>query len=201
MGTLTHDTTLEEYLRVIEVNQIGVFLGMRAAIPAMLANRRGSIVNISSTAGLLGIPGAVAYNASKFAVRGMTKCAALEYGHSGIRVNSIHPGLIDTPMTRPILDEVGDTYATFAMPRAAQPQEVANLALFLAVRRIQLLHRRRVPRRRGPRSRNREPHRPGVGAMIPSGRTPERRGRHARRPGGRVSATYLVASRPAGRTG
>jgi 3alpha(or 20beta)-hydroxysteroid dehydrogenase len=132
MGTLTHDTTLAEYMRVIEVNQIGVFLGMRAAVPAMLANRRGSIINISSTAGLIGIPGAVAYNASKFAVRGMTKNAALEYGHAGIRVNSIHPGLIDTPMTRPILDEVSDTYATFAIPRAAQPQEVANLALFLA---------------------------------------------------------------------
>jgi 3alpha(or 20beta)-hydroxysteroid dehydrogenase len=137
MGILTHDTTLEDYMRVIEVNQIGVFLGMRAAIPAMLRNRRGSIVNISSTNGLAGVGGTIAYTASKFAVRGMTKNAALEYGKAGIRVNSIHPGFIETPMTRPYLDEMetgglGATFAMYPIPRPAQPQEVANLALFLA---------------------------------------------------------------------
>ena len=136
-GVLTHDTTLEEYMRVIEVNQIGVFLGMRAAIPAMLQNRRGSIVNISSTAGIHGIAGSIAYNASKFAVRGMTKTAALEYGRAGIQVNSVHPGLIDTPMTHEYFVEMreaagDDAFAMCAIPRAAQPQEVANLALFLA---------------------------------------------------------------------
>jgi 3alpha(or 20beta)-hydroxysteroid dehydrogenase len=141
MGVLTHETSLEEYLRVIEVNQIGVFLGMRAALPAMLRNRRGSIVNISSTNGLAGYGGTIAYTASKFAVRGMTKNAALEYGKAGIRVNSIHPGGIDTPMTRPenlgglgdIAESAeGDLYAMFPIPRAGQPIEVANLALFLA---------------------------------------------------------------------
>jgi 3alpha(or 20beta)-hydroxysteroid dehydrogenase len=133
MGVLTHDITLEEYMRVIEVNQIGVFLGMRAAIPTMLQNRRGSIVNISSAAGIIGSGGATAYTASKFAVRGMTKNAALEYGKAGIRVNSIHPGLIDTPMVGSFLDQMGpEFYATSAIPRAAQPQEVAYLALFLA---------------------------------------------------------------------
>jgi 3alpha(or 20beta)-hydroxysteroid dehydrogenase len=127
---LTHDTTLEEYMRVIEVNQIGVFLGMRAAIPAMLRNRRGSIVNISSTGGIFPFGGIIAYNASKFAVRGMTKNAALEYSKAGIRVNSIHPGLIITPMTEPYLDQV--PVDGQAIPRGAQPEEVANLALFLA---------------------------------------------------------------------
>ncbi len=133
MGTVTHDTTLEEYLRVIEVNQLGVFLGMRASIPAMVQNRRGSIVNISSAAGIIGFGGTIAYTASKFAVRGMTKNAALEYGNAGIRVNSIHPGLIATPMVETLLDEMSpEFYAACAMPRAAQPEEVANLALFLA---------------------------------------------------------------------
>jgi 3alpha(or 20beta)-hydroxysteroid dehydrogenase len=135
-GQLTHDTTLQEYMRVIEVNQIGVFLGMRAAIPAMLRNRRGSIVNISSTNGLAPIGGMIAYTASKFAVRGMTKNAALEYGKAGIRVNSIHPAFIDTPMTRPYLDQVepgglGSIFAMYPIPRPAQPEEVANMALFL----------------------------------------------------------------------
>jgi 3alpha(or 20beta)-hydroxysteroid dehydrogenase len=130
---VTHDTTLEEYMRVIEVNQIGVFLGMRAAIPAMLRNRRGSIVNISSTAGLTGVGGTIAYTASKFAVRGMTKNAALEYGKAGIRVNSIHPGMVATPMVQSQLDQMSpEMYAAYAIPRAAQPQEVANLVLFLA---------------------------------------------------------------------
>jgi 3alpha(or 20beta)-hydroxysteroid dehydrogenase len=102
----------------------------------MLTNRRGSIVNISSTNGLAGAGGTLAYTASKFAVRGMTKNAALEYGKAGIRVNSIHPGFIDTATTRPILDQMeaagADPFALYAIPRGAQPQEVANLALFLA---------------------------------------------------------------------
>src|SRR5687768_4160180 len=98
MGTLTHDTTLEDYMRIIEVNQIGVFLGMRTAIPALLRNGKGAIVNTSSSNGMAGYGGTIAYTASKFAVRGMTKNAALEYGKAGIRVNSVHPGGIDTPM-------------------------------------------------------------------------------------------------------
>jgi len=138
MGVLTHDTALEDYMRVIEVNQVGVFLGMKAALPAMLKKRKGAIVNISSTNGMAGYGGTAAYTASKFAVRGMTKNAALEYGHAGIRVNSIHPGGIDTPMTRP--DNIGGItaedqdalYAGVPIPRPGQAREVANLALFLA---------------------------------------------------------------------
>jgi 3alpha(or 20beta)-hydroxysteroid dehydrogenase len=137
-GTLTHETTLEAYMRLIEINQVGVFLGMRAVIPAMIERRRGSIVNISSTNGFAGYGGTIAYTASKFAVRGMTKTAALEYGKAGIRVNSIHPGGIDTPMTR--TEDLGEMtqedqdamYDGFALARVGQPEEVANLALFLA---------------------------------------------------------------------
>ena len=139
MGTLTHETTLEAYMRVVEINQIGVFLGMRAAIPALLRAGGGAIVNTSSTNGLAGYGGTIAYTASKFAVRGMTKNVALEYGAAGIRCNSIHPGGVDTPMTRPdenlggFTDE--DQTAAWAMtplPRIGQPEEIARMALFLA---------------------------------------------------------------------
>ncbi|MEA2922717.1 MAG: 3alpha(or 20beta)-hydroxysteroid dehydrogenase [Bradyrhizobium sp.] len=138
MGTLTHDTTLEAYMRVVEINQIGPFLGMRAAIPALLRAGGGSIVNTSSTNGLAGYGGTIAYTASKFAVRGMTKNVALEYGAAGIRVNSVHPGGVDTAMTRP--DDLGgftdeDQAAAWAMtpiPRIGQPDDIANVVLFLA---------------------------------------------------------------------
>jgi 3alpha(or 20beta)-hydroxysteroid dehydrogenase len=137
-GTVTHETTLEDYMRLVEINQVGVFLGMKAAIPAMMRNRGGSIVNISSTNGFSGYGGTIAYTASKFAVRGMTKTAALEYGKANIRVNSIHPGGIDTPMTRADnlgeMDEVDQEamYGQFALGRVGQPDDVANVALFLA---------------------------------------------------------------------
>src|SRR5512139_149634 len=92
------NTTLADYMRVIEVNQVGVFLGMRAAAKPMVDQGSGAIVNISSVAGMQGSPGATAYGASKWAVRGMTKGAASELGRYGVRVNSIHPGMIETPM-------------------------------------------------------------------------------------------------------
>jgi 3alpha(or 20beta)-hydroxysteroid dehydrogenase len=138
MGPLTHDVPLEDYMRVIEINQVGPFLGMRTAIPALLRAGGGSIVNTSSTNGLAGYGGTMAYTASKFAVRGMTKNVALEYGAAGIRCNSIHPGGVDTAMTRP--DELGgftaqDQAAAWAgnpIPRIGQPEEIARLALFLA---------------------------------------------------------------------
>src|SRR3989440_9475681 len=91
-------TSFEEYRRVIEVNQFGCFLGMKAAIPALRAAGGGSIVNISSTQGLEGMAGACAYTASKFAVRGMTKSAAPGLGRFGVRVDSVHPRGIDTPI-------------------------------------------------------------------------------------------------------
>jgi len=129
-------TELADYRRVIEVNQIGVFLGMRAVAPAMKRGGAGSIVNISSVAGLEGQPRTIAYSASKWAVRGMTKVAAAELGRYGIRVNSIHPGLIDTEMMRELpaiqqgkLDKVN---RLILLGRPAKAEEVAQLALFLA---------------------------------------------------------------------
>lgn len=124
-------TSLADYERVIAVNQTGVFLGMRAAIPLMEGNG-GSIVNVSSVGGLAGMPMMFAYVASKFAVRGMTRTAAVELAPRGIRVNSVHPGGVETPM----LQELGlppDLMAQAApLGRLARPEEVAALVLFLA---------------------------------------------------------------------
>jgi 3alpha(or 20beta)-hydroxysteroid dehydrogenase len=129
------DTSVADFRAVTDVNQLGCFLGMRAAVPAMRAGGGGSIVNISSVAGLKGVPGVIAYVASKFAIRGMTKAAALELGRYGIRVNSVHPGTIDTDMVRgPEFDHL-DKDAVFAglpVPRIGQPDEVAEVVAFLA---------------------------------------------------------------------
>ncbi len=131
------DTTPQDYISLIEVNQLGVFLGMRAVIGAMSGRGRGSIVNISSIDGLVGMAGSVSYVASKFAVRGMTKVAAIELGPRGIRVNSIHPGGVDTPMISELrvggttLDATG-SMAKVPLGRIGTPEDVAKLALFLA---------------------------------------------------------------------
>ncbi len=138
-GKMTHEVSLAEYMEVIETNQIGVFLGMRAVVPVMLERRSGSIINISSYNGLGGLGGMVAYTASKFAVRGMTKVAALEYGKAGIRVNSVHPGGVDTEMTRALwggramtAQEEEAAYGRTAIGRVGQPEEIAEAVLFLA---------------------------------------------------------------------
>ena len=125
------DTTLEEFHQVLEVNATGVFLGMRAVAPTMKKARSGSVVNISSYAGMAAAAGAFAYGASKWAVRGMTKTAAVELARSGVRVNSIHPGAIDTEM----LTEVGQPEKLVRgtpINRVASAEEVARMALFLA---------------------------------------------------------------------
>jgi 3alpha(or 20beta)-hydroxysteroid dehydrogenase len=130
------DTDLETYRRIIDVNQIGVYLGMRAVAPTMIDQGSGSIVNISSVAGLRAAPGGFAYGASKFAVTGMTKSAAMELARYGVRVNSIHPGMIDTDMMTDVTGGSTERHERFArsipLRRAAEATEVAQLALFLA---------------------------------------------------------------------
>jgi 3alpha(or 20beta)-hydroxysteroid dehydrogenase len=129
------DTPLEEFRQVLEVNLVGTFLGMKAAIPAMKRAGGGSIVNISSTEGLAGTVFCGAYTASKFGVRGITKVAAIEYGGDKIRVNSVHPGGIDTPMTRAVMDEEGRKYVgkrVAGLKRMGEADEVAGVVLFLA---------------------------------------------------------------------
>jgi 3alpha(or 20beta)-hydroxysteroid dehydrogenase len=130
------DTSLAEYRRIIEVNQIGVFLGMKAVEQAMAASGGGSIVNISSVAGLRGGGNSIAYTASKWAVRGMTKSAAREFAEHGIRVNSIHPGYIETAMLHQVpgvdAGRMESMLRTVPLGRVADAEEVARLALFLA---------------------------------------------------------------------
>jgi 3alpha(or 20beta)-hydroxysteroid dehydrogenase len=126
------DTSPEDYRRVIEINQTGVFLGMRAVAPAMKHQGAGSIVNISSAAGLRGDARIHAYVASKWAVRGMTKAAALELAPFGIRVNSVHPGLIQTPMSATEFEPgKPDPGRHVPFGRVGQPEEVAELVAFL----------------------------------------------------------------------
>lgn len=131
----TVDLTEEGYDQVCAINQHSVFYGMKAVLPVMIKAGRGSIVNISSIAGMAanyGFP-SLAYVASKFAVRGMTKATAMEYGKHNIRVNSVHPGFIQTPMMVEATDEVGgDALAQIPLGRIAEPIEVSNLVLFLA---------------------------------------------------------------------
>jgi len=128
------ETTLTEYQHIVDVNQTGCFLGMKIGGAAIIDAGGGAIVNISSVAGLRGISNAVAYTASKYAITGMTKTAALEMGRHGVRVNSIHPGLINTEMTKgPGFSSSNGSGQTSEqpIPRAGEPEEVARLALFL----------------------------------------------------------------------
>jgi 3alpha(or 20beta)-hydroxysteroid dehydrogenase len=131
----TADVAEADYMNVCAVNQHSIYLGMHAVIPSMLKAGKGSIVNISSIAGLVanyGFP-SLAYVASKFAVRGMTKAAAVEYGPNNIRANSVHPGFIMTPMmVEATNEEGGDALAQIPLRRIAEPEEVSNLVLFLA---------------------------------------------------------------------
>ena len=128
---LIEDMGLDDYMTVVGVNQVGCWLGMKTAVTAM-KERGGSIVNISSTGGLKGIRGMSAYVSSKFAVRGMTKVAALELGKYGIRVNSVHPGAVDTDMVREMASRTAPSYDTMPIPRSGTAAEIANLVLFLA---------------------------------------------------------------------
>ena len=124
--------TEEEYRRIVDINQVSVFLGLKTVVPSMQKAGGGSIVNISSINGIVG--GAVGYTDTKFAVRGMTKAAAMECSHYGIRVNSVHPGVIETPMVTQgdSVEAIKEFAKHIPLKRMAQPEEVTNLVLFLA---------------------------------------------------------------------
>jgi 3alpha(or 20beta)-hydroxysteroid dehydrogenase len=128
-------TSLEEYRRVIDVNQVGTFLGIHVVAPAIVAAGGGSIVNVSSVNGFVGGWGVAGYASSKFALRGLTRVAALELARKGVRVNSIHPGPIDTPMLHNGMPEGSDPVAAMggAVPagRVGSPEEVASMVAFL----------------------------------------------------------------------
>ena len=127
------ETSLEAWNEVIGVNQTGVFLGMKHAVPAMRRAGGGSIVNISSIAGLIGLPNIPAYQASKGAVRLLTKNAAVQYATDKIRVNSVHPGRIETPMTAPLAPERREMLLRLTpLSRDGTAEEVAYGVLYLA---------------------------------------------------------------------
>ena len=125
---------IEKFRRVIEVNLVGTLIGMKAVTPSMRKAGGGSIINISSNGGIWGLPSLGAYVSSKWAVRGLSKTAALDLGKRGIRVNSVHPGGIDTPMTRTPGREPNDSGFAKSLPigRFGLVEEVANVVTFLA---------------------------------------------------------------------
>ncbi|ADB31079.1 short-chain dehydrogenase/reductase SDR [Kribbella flavida DSM 17836] len=118
----------EMWDEVIGVNLTGIWNGTKAVIPGMKAAGTGSIINVSSTAGITGYAYLPAYSASKWAIRGLTKTTALDLGTFGIRANSVHPGFVRTPMT----EELGDNTANVALHRTAADTELTPLVIFLA---------------------------------------------------------------------
>jgi 3alpha(or 20beta)-hydroxysteroid dehydrogenase len=127
------EQTLELFDAIVRVNLYGVFNGMRAVIAPMRKAGGGAIVNISSAAGLRGVPGYGAYGATKWAVRGITKTAAIELAADGIRVNSVHPGAVDTPMVASSnLQRGPGGLPNNPLGRCAVPEDIAHLVLFLA---------------------------------------------------------------------
>ncbi|WP_100483669.1 glucose 1-dehydrogenase [Mycobacteroides abscessus] len=133
-AAMVADEPLEHFRKVIEINLVGVFIGMQAVIPAMRAHGCGSIVNISSAAGLVGLALTSGYGASKWGVRGLSKVAAIELGRERIRVNSVHPGVIYTPMTAKEGFREGEGEGNMpiaAMGRVGNADEVAGAVAYL----------------------------------------------------------------------
>jgi 3alpha(or 20beta)-hydroxysteroid dehydrogenase len=129
------ETTKADFDRVIGINLGGAFLGTKLVGAQMIDRGRGSIVNVSSVDGMKGANGLGAYAASKWGIRGLTKVAAMEYGHRGVRVNSVHPGGIDTAMGNPYAEPkeaVNRRYTMVPLQRVGNPEEVARTSLFLA---------------------------------------------------------------------
>ncbi len=132
---MTADYSLSAWEKVIQTNLSGVFYGMQAQIAAMLAFGSGSIINISSVLGLVGTPRSPAYVAAKHGVIGLTQTAAWEYGTSGLRINAVCPGYIDTPLEKALIDTpqaYDELIAAHALGRLGRPEEVAELVAWLA---------------------------------------------------------------------
>ncbi|MFE2239207.1 glucose 1-dehydrogenase [Streptomyces virginiae] len=131
-GQLLEHESVESFRRVVEINLVGVFIGIKTAIPLLRAHGGGSIVNISSAAGLTGLALTAGYGASKWGVRGLSKIGAVELAEAGIRVNSVHPGMTLTPMTAPVGIQAGEgNYPGAPMGRVGVPEEVAAAVAFL----------------------------------------------------------------------
>jgi NAD(P)-dependent dehydrogenase (short-subunit alcohol dehydrogenase family) len=123
----------EEWAKVVAVNQRGVFLGMRAVIPGMAQRKAGSIINVASVAALVGLPGSIPYQASKAAVLGLTRGAAVSYGPDNVRVNAICPGLVVTTMTESASSAAVDAMkAQIPLRRDGRPEEISAAVVFLA---------------------------------------------------------------------
>ncbi|ANH94944.1 glucose 1-dehydrogenase [Streptomyces sp. NPDC057197] len=131
-GALLESESVEHFRKVLDINLTGVFIGMRTVIPAMKEAGGGSIVNISSAAGLMGLALTAGYGASKWGVRGLTKIGAVELGTARIRVNSVHPGMTYTPMTASVGIERGEgRYPNTPMGRVGEPHEIASAVVYL----------------------------------------------------------------------
>ena len=135
-GKQTHEQSVENYRAVMDINVLGVLLAMKHEVSAMLKNGGGAIVNNSSVGGLIGFPGAGVYVASKHAVIGLTKTAALEYATEGIRVNAVSPGGIETPMFDRFTGGIGtdahhQVTAMHPIGRTGRPEEIAEAVLWL----------------------------------------------------------------------
>ena len=126
-------TSIDQLRQTLDINLIGTFLGLKHGGNAIAKSGGGAIVNISSISGMWGTPFAASYTASKWAIRGLTKAAALELGRSNVRVNSVHPGGVKTPMTAAVGDEGdSDWYKRLPIPRIGTVDDVAAAVLFLA---------------------------------------------------------------------
>ncbi|GAA2978995.1 SDR family oxidoreductase [Kitasatospora sp. NPDC006786] len=131
-GTLLADESVEHFRKVLDINLTGVFIGMKTAVPAMRAAGGGSIVNISSAAGLMGLALTAGYGASKWGVRGLSKIGAVELGTERIRVNSVHPGMTYTPMTASVGIRRGEgNYPNTPMGRVGEAPEIAGAVVYL----------------------------------------------------------------------
>jgi NAD(P)-dependent dehydrogenase (short-subunit alcohol dehydrogenase family) len=134
-GKRIHETDDATWARLLDVNLTGVFRMTRAVVPQMLKQGRGVIVNISSVASLVGIPGAPVYATSKGGLDAFTRAIAVDYAQEGIRCNVVNPGLIDTPMAAPLMADPGLLHpilSHYAIRRPGTPEEVANMVVYLA---------------------------------------------------------------------